>query len=185
MASQQKHKPSCKVWIEYKGTPVLGKGGAEILRAINKENSLSKAAVTLGMSYRYLWNYIQKTQKALKAHIVETFRGGKTGGGGAKLTALGQSLLEEYMHVESHLSAVLSDPEYWEVTGPKSKTPTQLKGKVLSIAEHKETAKLEIEIKAPGTIFAVTTKKAIENLGIKLGDKVRVIVKSTEVIIGK
>jgi len=37
MLTNRKHKPSCKVWIEYNGKPVLGKGGAEILKAIAKE----------------------------------------------------------------------------------------------------------------------------------------------------
>ena len=47
MRTHKNHKPSCKVWIEYKGTPVLGKGGAEILKAIAKEQSISKAAEKL------------------------------------------------------------------------------------------------------------------------------------------
>ena len=164
MVSYQKHKPSCKVWIEFKGTPVLGKGGAEILGAIAEKNSLSKAAVTLDMSYRYLWNYIQKTQKVLQARIVETFKGGKAGGGGAKLTALGQGLLEEYQRVESHLNAVLSDPEYWEVSGPETDTPNQLRGTVFSIEKVKKAKKVSIEINAPATVTAVITKKAIDDL---------------------
>ena len=37
MLTYKNHKPSCKVWIEYNGKPVLGKGGAEILKAITKD----------------------------------------------------------------------------------------------------------------------------------------------------
>ncbi len=185
MLTHKKHKPSCKVWIEYKGTPVLGKGGADILQAIAKTNSLSKAAVELDMSYRYLWNYIQKTQKVLEEPIVDTFKGGKAGGGGAKLTALGQSLLEEYQRVESYLSEVLSDTEYWEVVGLKISARNQLKGKVLSIEKDQITAKVKIEIKVPATVTAVITKEAVEELGIKVGNEVHAIVKSTEVMIGK
>ena len=70
MLTHKKHKPSCKVWIEYKGMPLLGKGGAEILKAIAKEQSISKAAEKLSMSYRYVWNYLQKIQKAVEAPIV-------------------------------------------------------------------------------------------------------------------
>ena len=69
--------------MEYKDKPVIGRGGAEILEAIEKENSLTKAAETLGMSYRYVWNYIQGIQKTLDQSIVETHKGGKSGGGGA------------------------------------------------------------------------------------------------------
>jgi len=164
---------------------VLGKGGAEILQAIAKTNSLSKAAVKLDMSYRYLWNYLQKTQKALGEPIVDTFKGGKAGGGGAKLTALGQSLLTEYQQVESYLSEVLSDTEYREVVGLKISARNQLKGKVLSIEKDQITAKVKIEIKAPTTVTAVITKEAVEDLGIKVGDEVHAIVKSTEVMVGK
>jgi molybdate transport system regulatory protein len=114
MLTHKKHKPSCKVWIEYNGKPVLGKGGAEILRAIAKENSLSKAAETLGMSYRYVWNYIQKIHRVLGERVVETHKGGKSGGGGAKLTETGKSLLEEYTRLESYLSEFLASTKTME-----------------------------------------------------------------------
>jgi len=185
MLTQKKHKPSCKVWIEYKGKPVLGKGGAEILRAIAKENSLSKAAGTLGMSYRYVWNYIQKIQKTMEAPIVETFRGGKAGGGGAKLTQLGQSLLEEYLRLEGYLSEVLSDTEYWEVLGLKISARNRLKGKVVEVEKDKITAKVKVEVKVPVFVTALISREAVEDLGIKVGDEVEAVVKATEVMIAK
>lgn len=185
MPTQQKHKPSCKVWIEYKGTPVLGKGGADILQKIDEENSLTKAALSLGMSYRYLWNYIQKTQKTLQAPIIETFKGGKAGGGGAKLTALGKSLLEEYRRVERHLGDALSDKEWLEVVRLRISARNKLEGKVVSIEKDEITAKVKIEIKLPAIVTAVITKEAVEDLGIKIGDEVHAIVKSTEVMVGK
>lgn len=185
MLTRNKHKPSCKVWIEYNGKPVLGKGGAEILKAIAKDQSISKAAEKLSMSYRYVWNYLQKIQKAVEAPIVETFRGGKAGGGGAKLTALGQSLLEEYQRVAGYMSEVLSDTEYWEVLGLKISARNQLKGKVVSIEKDGITAKIKVEVKAPVVVTAVITKEAVEELGVKVGDEVEAIVKSTEVMIRK
>jgi len=185
MLTHKKHKPSCKVWIECDGTPVIGKGGAEILKAIAKEHSISKAAEKLDMSYRYVWNYLQKIQKAVEAPIVETFKGGKAGGGGAKLTVLGHSLLAEYRRLEDCLSGFLSDPEYWEVIGLKISARNQLKGKVLSVETDGITAKVKIEIKVPAVITSVITKEAIEDLGIKVGDEVQAIVKATEVMIGK
>ena len=185
MLPHKKHKPSFKVWIEYNGKPVLGKGGAEILKAIAKEQSISKAAEKLSMSYRYVWNYLQKIQKAVEAPIVETYKGGKAGGGGAKLTALGQSLLEEYQRVEGYMREVLADQEYWEVLGLKISARNQLKGKVVSIEKDAITAKVKVEIKAPVVVTAVITKEAVEELGVKVGDEVQAIVKSTEVMIGK
>ena len=75
--TNKKHKLSCKAWIEYKGKPLIGKGGAEILETIDKKKSISKAAETLGMSYRYVWNYIQEIQSVMEQQIVETYKGGK------------------------------------------------------------------------------------------------------------
>jgi len=185
MLTHQKHKPSCKVWIEYKGTPVLGKGGSEILKAIAKEHSISKAAKTLNMSYRYVWNYLQKIQKAVEAPVVETYKGGKTGGGGAKLTALGQSLIEEYQRAAGFMSEVLEYQEYWEVLGLKISARNQLKGKVVSIEKDGITVKVKVEIKSPVEVTAVITKEAVEDLGIKVGDEVNAVIKSTEVMISK
>ena len=185
MLTNKKHKPSCKVWIEYNGKPVLGKGGAEILKAIAKEQSISKAAEKLSMSYRYVWNYLQKIQKVVEAPIVETYKGGKTGGGGAKLTALGQSLIDEYRRAEGYMSEVLADEEYWEVLGLKISARNQLKGKVVSIEKDGVTAKVKVEIEAPTMVTSVITKEAAEDLDIKVGDEVNAVVKSTEVMIAK
>ena len=61
------------------------------------------AAKKLGMLYRYVWNYLQKIDKILSEPVVETHRGGRFGGGGARLTKLGKSLLGEYKRVESYV----------------------------------------------------------------------------------
>jgi molybdate transport system regulatory protein len=185
MLTAKKHKPSCKVWIEYEEKPVLGKGGAEILKTIATQQSISKAAEKLDMSYRYVWNYLQKIQKAVEAPVVVTFKGGKSGGGGARLTALGQSLVAEYQRVEGYLREVLEDQEYWEVLRLKISARNQLEGKVVSIEKDGITAKVKVEIKAPVVVTAVITKEAVEDLGIRVGDEVNAVVKSTEVMIAK
>jgi molybdate transport system regulatory protein len=185
MLTNKKHTLLCKAWLEYKGKPLIGKGGAEILETIDKDNSISKAAQTLGMSYRYVWNYIQEIQGAMEEQIVETYKGGKSGGGGAKLTDLGRSLLGEYKQAEIYLDKVLSDPRCLEVKGLKLSARNQFKGKVVAVEKGVITGKVKVEIKMPVTITAVITKEAIEELDIKIGDEVTAIVKSTEIMIAK
>ena len=185
MLTNKKHTLSCKAWIEYKGKPLIGKGGAEILETIDRENSISKAAETLGMSYRYVWNYIQEIQTAMEEQIVETYKGGKSGGGGAKLTDLGRSLLGEYKQAEIYLDKVLSNPSGLEVNGLKLSARNQFKGKVLAVEKGVITAKVKVEVKMPVTVTAVITKEAVEELDIKVGDEVTAIVKSTEIMIAK
>ena len=185
MLTNKNHKLSCKVWIEHQGKPLIGKGGAEILEAIDKENSISKAAETLGMSYRYVWNYLQEIQQALGEQIIDTYKGGKSGGGGAKLTDLGRSLLGEYKQVESYLGRVLSSQSGLEVSGLKLSARNQFKGKVVAVEKGVITAKVKVEVKVPVTVTAVITKEAVEDLDIKVGDEVSAIVKSTEIMIAK
>src|SRR3972149_1339026 len=173
MLTHKKHKPSGKIWIEYQGKPILGRGGAEILREIETQQSLSKAAEKLGMSYRYVWNYVQKIHSALGERVVQT------------LTETGKSLLGEYTRLEGCLSEFLSEAKFSEVKGLKLSARNQFKGKVVAVEKGVITAKVKIEIKVPAVITAVITKEAVEDLGLKVGDEVQAIVKSTEVIIAK
>jgi len=185
MLTKNKHKPSGKIWIEYQGKPIVGKGGAEILRAIDTEQSLSKAAEKLGMSYRYVWNYVQKIESALGETVVKTYKGGKTGGGGATLTDVGKELLGEYTRLEGCLSEFLSCTKFSEVKVLKLSARNQLKGKVVAVEKGVITAKVKIEINVPATVTAVITKEAVEDLDLKVGDKVEAVIKSTEIIVAK
>jgi molybdate transport system regulatory protein len=185
MLTQKEHKPSGKIWIEHQGKPIVGKGGAEILREIDAQQSLTKAAEKLGMSYRYVWNYVQKIHRALGETVVETYKGGKTGGGGARLTDVGRALLNEYVRLEGCLGEFLACTNNVEVKRMKLSARNQLKGKIISVEKGVITAKVKVEIKMPVTVTAVITKEAVEDLGLKVGDEVTAIVKSTEIIIGK
>jgi len=185
MLAQKEHKFSYKVWIENKGRPILGRGGAEILEQIEEEKSISLAARKLGMSYRYVWNYLQKIEKTVGEPVVETYRGGKSGGGGAGLTPLGKNLLCEYKRLEAYLGELLSEKTTMEVKRLKISARNRLKGKVTSVEKDGLMAKVKVEITLPATVTAMISKEAAEDLGIKTGDQVEAIVKATEVMIGK
>jgi molybdate transport system regulatory protein len=185
MLAQKEHRFSYKIWIEDKGRPVLGKGGAEILEQIGKEKSISAAAKKLDMSYRYVWSYLQKIEKTVGEPVVETFRGGKLGGGGARLTELGMSLLREYKRLEAYLGGVLDEESSLEVKRLKISARNRLKGKVTHVEKNGLMAKVKVEITVPVTVTALISKEAAEDLGIKVGDQVEAIVKATEVMIAK
>ncbi|MGQ9459798.1 MAG: TOBE domain-containing protein [Candidatus Bathyarchaeaceae archaeon] len=185
MLTHNKHKLVCKVWLEYKGDPLLGKGGAEILEAINEMKSISKAAEKVGMSYRYVWNYLTKIEKTMQEPVVQTYRGGRRGGGGAKLTKLGESLLKEYSRVEGYVGEILGDETYWEAVGLKISARNRLKGVVKEVEKGVITAKVKISIDTPSVVTAIISKEAVEELDIKIGDKVEAVIKATEVMVAK
>ena len=61
----------------------------------------------------------------------------------------------------------------------------QLKGKVTSVELGVVMANIKIEVTDPNVITAVITKESAERLGLKEGDDVTALIKSTEVIVGK
>ena len=61
----------------------------------------------------------------------------------------------------------------------------QLKGKIQNVDKGAVMANIKIEVSEPNVITAVITKESAEKLGLKEGDDVSAIIKSTEVIIGK
>ena len=60
-----------------------------------------------------------------------------------------------------------------------------LTGKVEDVKLGEVMASIKIEITEPGVITAVITREAAEELGLKEGDEVKAIVKSTEVMVAK
>lgn len=185
MFIQKKHKPSCKIWIEHEGKPIIGKGGAQILEQIEKFKTISKAAKNLGMSYRHVWSYLRKIESVLDESVIETFKGGKAGGGGAKLTALGKQLLDEYKRFEGYLSGALSDAERLETLGLKISTRNRLKGKVKAVTKSDVEAKVKIEVVTPTVFTVLVPRRTFEDLNIKVGDKIEAVIKATELTIIK
>jgi len=155
------------------------------LEAVKGEGSISKAAKKAGMSYRYVWNHLAKMEKVLQEPIVETYKGGRLGGGGAKLTELGESLLREYRRVEGYVGELLGDEEYWEAVGLKISARNRLRGVVKEVEKGMVTAKVKLEIEAPAVVTAIISKEAVEELDIRPGDKAEAVIKATEVMVAK
>lgn len=96
-------KANYKVWLEYKGKPIVGKGRYRLLKAIGKLNSLKKAAKFVGIANKTAYNYIKKIEKRLGKKIVESHKGGKKAGGYTKLTLLGKGIIKRFEEAEKRL----------------------------------------------------------------------------------
>jgi molybdate transport system regulatory protein len=104
---------SFRLYIVSKGRRVLGKGGYQILEAVDRLGSISAAANELQMSYRFIWNYVRRMEDRLGKPVIVTRRGGalhgrRKGGGGAKLTQTAKALLESYRATETRLRKELA-----------------------------------------------------------------------------
>jgi len=74
---------------------VMGPGKADLLRKVDALGSISAAARAMGVNYRRAWFLLETLNTALGHPVVETTKGGSSGGG-AGLTEVGRTLLMTY-----------------------------------------------------------------------------------------
>lgn len=61
----------------------------------------------------------------------------------------------------------------------------RLEGEVVSVEEDKLSAVVKLKVDTPCIVTAFVTKEAIEDLGIKKGDRAAAVIKATEVMLSK
>nr|WP_207160605.1 LysR family transcriptional regulator [Rhodospirillum rubrum] len=77
----------------------MGPGKADLLDALEDTGSISAAARRTGLSYRKAWMLIDELNRAFRDPLVSTAFGG-AGGGGARLTPTGATVLAAYRRLE-------------------------------------------------------------------------------------
>ena len=102
MATREKNKLTCRPRIRVvAGDQIaLGPGKVDLLEAIDRWGSISKAARESGLSYRRAWTLVDTMNKSFKSVLVEGSAGGKKGGG-THLTPLGKKMIKTYRAMES------------------------------------------------------------------------------------
>jgi len=175
---------SFKVWMEKDGKHLLGEGGAAILEAIDRFGSISLASKHLGMSYKYIWNYVEAIERSLGEPVVETRRGGKDGGG-AKLTETGKKILAQFYRVKSRLAEALEDSLYRGVEDFKLSVRNRLRGRIVELKVEGLLAEVKIRLDKPSFLKAVLTREAVEDLSLKEGDEVEALIKAASIMVAK
>lgn len=67
----------------------------------------------------------------------------------------------------------------------KLSTRNVLKGKVVEVKEGMVAAKIKVDIGGGNVITSTITVDAVQDLGLKVGDEVCVLIKASSVMIGK
>jgi len=88
-----------KCWIEENGDKFYGPGPHELLKQIQKEGSLSKAAEQMHMSYKKAWAIVQRLNHFSEEALVNLKKGGQHGGG-AEVSLYASELMEEYDNLQ-------------------------------------------------------------------------------------
>lgn len=95
-----------QVRVQFGASFPLGPGKVLLIEAIRSTGSISAAAREARMSYRRAWILIDEVNRSFREPLVETATGGK-GGGGARVTAMGETALRRYHDLEDQVLRAL------------------------------------------------------------------------------
>ena len=106
---QQKSKGKqlrVRCWIDIDGERFFGPGRAELLQLIHDTGSISKAAKSMGMSYKKAWEMVEGLNAQGTKPYVIARKGGQQGGG-TEVTKEGMAMLSSYQKLNDKLHVIL------------------------------------------------------------------------------
>ncbi|MUH34617.1 LysR family transcriptional regulator [Zobellia amurskyensis] len=109
------YKIKSRIWIEVGDNVLLGEGRVRLLKEIEAQGSLSKAAKSIGMSYKKAWTLIDAVNKSAKEAVVTTSVGGQKGGG-TVITPYGKNLIAAFEQINKKCWEFL-DEEFETLNG--------------------------------------------------------------------
>lgn len=99
-----------KCWIEAAGEKYYGPGPNELIKRIQKEGSLSKAAGQMNMSYKKAWDLVQRLNNSSEEPWVILKKGGQHGGG-AQVTPHAIKAVQEYEKLQQKIKELIGQQE--------------------------------------------------------------------------
>ena len=174
-----------RVWVKLDNRLMVDPQTLELLSLMGENQSISRAAKDMSISFRHAWNLIAKLEKQLGTKVLLRYRGGKGGGGLVTLSKKGSEIVREYQRVAKGVQGVVKDEGFWEALGLKISARNKIVGKIIRIKKDSVVAHVEIKCSTPVSIISLITSDAADDLGLEVGDKVTAIVKATEVLIAK
>lgn len=97
-----------RLWLEGEEGTFLGYGRVVLLERIREHGSLAQAARSMEMSYKHAWDLLASMNRQAGGKLVETSRGGKSGGG-ARLTVTGERAIAVFWQYHAQFQEVLQE----------------------------------------------------------------------------
>lgn len=97
-----------RCWIDIDGERFFGPGRAELLQLIHETGSISKAAKSMGMSYKKAWAMVDGLNANAKKPYVIAHKGGQQGGG-TQVTEAGMQMLLAYQKLNNKVLTIVKN----------------------------------------------------------------------------
>lgn len=172
----------------------LGAEQIRLLRLIDEQGSITKAAQSAGISYKTAWDTVSLINNLADELLVERSAGGK-GGGGTRLTPAGKRMVEHFTVLEEEHARFLENLSQRLVNGDhlytllrritmKVSARNVFSGKIEQVTVGAVNAEVVLALSGGAQLTAIVTNGAVANLGLKAGMSAYAIVKASSVIVG-
>lgn len=157
----------------------------EILRLVGRDGSISQAARSAGVSYKAAWQAIHTLTNLAGEPLVDSSVGG-AGGGGARLTAAGERLLQaarQWAQAREQVLAGLAGGGP-ALVHPRTSMRNALRARMLhleSAGARDPMVRVALSLPAGATVTALITRESAELLDLRAGLELLVLCKATAV----
>ncbi len=182
-------KLDSSLWIDKNKKGFLGKGRIELLKQIDEQGSLSRAAKAMKMSYKAAWDSLNEMKELSDEELIISNSGGK-GGGGSKLTQKAHNYIKIYellyktqqdflKSIDEYTDDIDELEQFLQRSSLRTSARNQLFGTVKKIKKAKINTELIIELGDELSIKASITNESVNELGIKKDKKVYALIKAS------
>jgi molybdate transport system regulatory protein len=181
------------LWLERKGATLLGVKRIELLEAVERCGSISRAAQIVSMSYKAAWDNLDAMNNLAEQPLLVRSAGG-AGGGGTQLTAHGRELVQLFRLLESgyqrlllQMQAQVHDvaklTELLRAITMRTSARNQFRGKIAAVKKGAVNSDVVIDLGDGLTVCANITNQSVEDLALQLGRDAMALIKSSFVLL--
>lgn len=97
-----------RIWLTRNNKKVFGEGPLKLLKKVEELGSLRQAALSMEMSYSKAWKIIKNIEEEFKITVLETYIGGKKGGG-SSITKEARDFMNKYVAFRLHIETMIEE----------------------------------------------------------------------------
>jgi molybdate transport system regulatory protein len=164
-----------------------------LLAAIASTGSISRAARTVGLSYKGAWLLLEQAGNLAQEPLLTTTTGGSRGGG-AQLTACAVALLDTWQKLSAEQARLLATQEARLRKHPqlapflrrmtmKTTARNQFAGKITAIEAGPVTTQVTIALKGGQSIIATVTTASSKQMKLRKAIEALALVKASSVVL--
>lgn len=177
------------------GRPAVGRDRIQLLEAVDRHGSITKAAKAVGLSYKAAWDALNAVNNLLPRPVIVSQAGGAHGGG-ALVTEEGKALITAFHLLEQRLArfadalaakgaqGALADPiSLLRSLDMKTSARNAFRCVVSEIKRGPVTAEVILQLSDLVTLAAVITSDSVDALALTVGGHAVALVKSTFIML--